>query len=171
MSEKKKNLSGHNIAAIPSGANMRIGIVVSEWNEEITSALLNGCQQALLDNDVLKENIRVIHVPGTYELPAGANLLFQRGKFEGIVCLGCVIKGETRHDEYINAAVAHGLTNLSLATNKPVIFGVLTTENMQQAIDRSGGKHGNKGTEAAITVLKMISLYKGFDAGKKSIGF
>ena len=110
-------------------------------------------------------------MPGTYELPSGAGLFFQKGKFDGVICLGCVIKGETRHDEYINSAVANGLINLSLTVNKPVIFGVLTTENEQQALDRAGGKHGNKGTEAAVTAIRMVDLYKHFDDRKKQIGF
>jgi 6,7-dimethyl-8-ribityllumazine synthase len=171
MGDKKKDLSSYQSEEVPQGKEMKIGIVVSEWNPEITQSLENACVAALLKHGVSQKNMKVIHVPGTYELPAGAHLLFQNGQFDGVVCLGCVIKGDTRHDEYINSAVAHGLTHLSLAVNKPVIFGVLTTENEEQAKDRAGGSHGNKGTEAAITVLKMIHLYKNFDGGKKTIGF
>lgn len=171
MAEKKKDLSSYKREEVPQGTGMHIGIVVSEWNPEITGSLENACVEVLIKHGVDEDNIKVIHVPGTYELPAGANLLFRNGKYDGVVCLGCVIKGDTRHDEYINSSVAHGLTNLSLAINKPVIFGVLTTENKQQALDRAGGSHGNKGTEAAITVLKMIDLYKIIDGGKKRIGF
>jgi len=171
MIEKKKNLSTFNHEEIPSGDDMSIGIVVSRWNPEITGALLAGCKETLIQNGVKEDNLTVIHVPGTYELSSGASLLFQKRNLDGVVCLGCVVKGDTRHDEYINSAVAHCLTNISLAVNKPVIFGVLTTENMQQAIDRAGGKHGNKGVEAANTVLSMIHLYKTMDKDKKKIGF
>ena len=171
MSEKKKNLSAYSAEGIPSGDEIKIGIVVSDWNQDITSALLRGCVSTLKKHGMTETDITVIHVPGTYELTSGANLLLTKAKFDGIVCLGCVIKGDTRHDEYINSAVANGLTTLSLKANKPVIFGVLTTENLQQALDRAGGSHGNKGIEAAITVLKMADLYRNFKDNQKMIGF
>jgi 6,7-dimethyl-8-ribityllumazine synthase len=171
MTEKKKNLSAYHREDIPNGKDMKIGIVVSEWNPKVTESLFRACEKSLLEHGVEPGNIRTIRVPGTYELPSGANLLLRNGRFDGVICLGCVIKGETRHDEYISAAVAHGLTQLSLTVSKPVIFGVLTTGNMDQALDRAGGKHGNKGTEAAITAIKMIHLSKHFDEEKKTIGF
>jgi 6,7-dimethyl-8-ribityllumazine synthase len=171
MSDKKKNLSEYKAENIPSGKGLKIGVVVSNWNKDITSELLDGCIATLLKHNVEETGITIIHVPGTYELSSGASLLFQKDKFDGVVCLGCVIKGDTRHDEYINSAVAHGLTTLSLKVNRPVIFGVLTTENKQQAVDRSGGSHGNKGIEAAITVLQMAELFRNFQGHQKTIGF
>jgi len=171
MKEKKKDLSSYDHKKIPSGKSMHLGIVVSDWNPEITSALLDGCKTLLTKQGVKEDNMVILNVPGTFELTSGANLLIKKRQVDGVICLGCVVKGETRHDEYINRATANGLTNLAIAFNKPVIFGVLTTENMQQAEDRSGGKHGNKGIEATITALKMIELYKNFNEGSKKIGF
>lgn len=171
MSTKNKNLSEYNPADIPNGRDMRVGVVVSEWNQNITSSLLKGCMETLQEHEVSEDNIILIHVPGTYELTSGANLLLSNEKMDGIICLGCVVKGETRHDEFINHAVAGGLTNLSIKSNRPIIFGVLTTENMAQAVDRAGGKHGNKGIEAAVTALKMIALHKKYAGSNNRIGF
>ncbi len=107
-----------------------------------------------------EKDIKVLYVPGAFELTTGAQMLSSVPKFEAIICLGCVIKGETKHDEYINHAVANGLTQLSLRIKKPVIFGLLTTNNLKQAKDRAGGKHGNKGIEAALTAVRMLALKK-----------
>lgn len=170
MSSKNKNLSSTN-AQIPSAKGMRFGIVVSDWNESITHSLYDACYKTLIDNEGEEELIRTVHVPGTFELPVGAKMLLASENYDAIICLGCVIKGETQHDEYINHAVATGLINLGVLSGKPVIFGVLTPNNMEQASDRAGGKHGNKGVEAAITAIRMSHLKSDMKSQKKKIGF
>lgn len=137
---------------------MKIGIVVSDYNSVITHALLERCIHTLLLAGVKEKDVHAIHVPGAFELPAGAQMLDASGKLDAIICLGCVIKGETKHNEYINHAVAIGITQLSLQIAKPVIYGVLTPNNLKQAKARAGGKHGNKGVEAAVTAIKMVAL-------------
>jgi 6,7-dimethyl-8-ribityllumazine synthase len=158
MGAKKKNLSSFNKAVIPSAKQMRFGIVVSEWNEEVTEALYNGCVDTLLKNGAKEKNINRINVPGSFELTLGAQKLAMKKNIDAVICLGSVIQGETRHFDFICTAVAHGITTLNVVYNKPIIFGVLTTENMQQAMARSGGKHGNKGAEAAVTAIKMLAI-------------
>ena len=158
MASNLKNLSEYNKKSLISADKMRFGIIISEWNEEITNALLKGAHSTLLSSGAKEKNIIVKNVPGSFELPFGAQLLIKSGKVDAVICLGCVIQGETRHFEFICDAVANGISKITLDHNIPVIFGVLTTNNLQQAKDRSGGKHGNKGTEAAITAIKMISL-------------
>jgi len=158
MSSSNKNLSQSEGSDIPNGNGMRIGIVVSEWNHEITNALKEGAMKTLLDNGVTENDIKVNYVPGSFELTLGAQFLCEDKLIDAVICLGCVIQGETRHFDFICEAVANGVTNVSLKYNKPVVFGVLTPATMQQAQDRAGGKHGNKGVEAAVTVLKMIAL-------------
>lgn len=153
------------------GIGMKIGVVVSEWNEDITFRLRDACTQTLLAHGVSQDNIIVSYVPGAFELPLGARFLLLKEKLDGIVCLGCVIKGETKHDEYIAKAVATGIMSLGLTSGKPIIFGVLTPNDHQQALARADGSHGNKGEEAAITVLKMVALGKQAGTGKKGIGF
>ncbi len=161
METKKTNLSDYNPETIPSGAGMKIGIVAAEWNPQITNALCEGAYSTLVTNHVAETDITVIRVPGSFELPTGAaTLLNSNTNYDAVICLGCVIQGETRHFDFICGAVSNGLTNLSLQDGRPVIFGVLTTNNMQQAIDRSGGKHGNKGVEAAVTAIKMVAMQK-----------
>jgi 6,7-dimethyl-8-ribityllumazine synthase len=145
---------------LPSAEPFQFGIVVSEWNEEITNALLNGAIEALTLAGTKKENITVKYVPGSFELTTGASLLLNEKKWDAIICLGCVIQGETRHFDFICDAVANGITQLSIQYNKPVIFGVLTPNTMQQAIDRAGGKYGNKGFEAGVTAIKMADLFR-----------
>ncbi len=157
--------------AVPSGKGLKIGIVVSEWNAEITGKLLDGCRATLIENDVAVDDIVVQQVPGSYELPMGARLLSTGRNFDAIVCLGCVIKGETKHDEYISQSVASGLMQLSLMTNIPVIFGVLTPNNQAQAEARAGGNLGNKGEESAITALKMAILKIELGKSPHKIGF
>lgn len=156
--EKKVNLSDYNPATVPDGSDYRIAIVVAEWNPEITDALLQGAYTTLLQHGVREANIKVLHVPGSYELTTGADIALSDPRCDAAICLGCVIQGETRHFDFICEAVSQGLTNLSLKRERPVIFGLLTTNDMQQARERSGGKHGNKGTEGAVTALKMIHL-------------
>ena len=153
MSSANKNLSEFEGSAI--------GIVVAEWNIAITGALRDGAINTLLGNGVHEKNIVVKYVPGSFELTMGAQLLCEDKTIDAVIALGCVIQGETRHFDFICDAVAHGVTNVSLKYNKPVIFGVLTPNTLQQAEDRAGGKHGNKGDEAAVTALKMIALKKG----------
>ncbi|MEM7104987.1 MAG: 6,7-dimethyl-8-ribityllumazine synthase [Bacteroidota bacterium] len=171
MASTLKNLSDYDENKVPSGADMKIGIVVSEWNSEITHALFEGCYDTLIKHGVNKDNIEIAHVPGSFELTAGARILAQSKSVDAVICIGCVIKGETSHNEYINMAVAQGLTNLSIASGKPFIFGLLTPNNMEQAKDRAGGKHGNKGVEAAITALRMADLKKSHSGTKSKIGF
>lgn len=144
---------------LPSAGPYQFGIVVSEWNEEITGALLQGAIEGLSLAGAKAENTIIKYVPGSFELTAGASLLLQNKKLDAIICLGCVIQGETRHFDFICDAVANGITQLSIQYNKPVIFGVLTPNTMQQAIDRAGGKYGNKGFEAGVTAIKMAHLF------------
>jgi 6,7-dimethyl-8-ribityllumazine synthase len=141
---------------------MRFGIVVSEWNSEITNSLLSGAIDMLIEHGAKNNNISVKYVPGSFELTFGAQLFAEQNKVDAIICLGCVIQGETRHFDFICDAVANGVTNVSLKYNLPVIFGVLTTNNLKQAKERSGGKLGNKGEEAALTAIQMATLKKLF---------
>lgn len=139
---------------------MRIGIVVSEWNEKVTGALAQGCIDTLKENGVEEEDLILRYVPGSFELPLGAQLLAENTDVDAVVCLGCVIQGETRHFDFVCQGVTEGVSRVSLDYSLPVIFGVLTTNDLQQAVDRAGGKHGNKGIEAAVTALKMIALQR-----------
>lgn len=158
MATQLKNLSDFSETAIPSAAPFRFGIVVAEWNAAITNALYQGAYESLIAHGALAENIVSYQVPGSFELTSGADLLLKNGKLDAIICLGCVIQGETRHFDFICNAVANGLTNVAVKYSKPVIFGVLTTDTQQQAVDRAGGKHGNKGVEGAVTAIKMAYL-------------
>lgn len=158
MSSKKKDLSSYNPDLVPDASRLKFGIVVSEWNTEITHALLNGALNTLKKHGTLERNIEIVHVPGSFELTFGARLLAEKEEFDAVICLGSVIQGETPHFDYICQGVSHGITELNLEYDIPVIFGVLTTNNMQQALDRAGGKHGNKGDEAAVTAIKMAAL-------------
>lgn len=171
MASALKNLSEYDDSNIPGAGEMTFGIVVAEWNTRITHALYEGCYDALLKHGAKAENIHTIQVPGSFELPAGARLLAGKHNPDAVICLGCVIKGETSHNEYINHAVANGLVNLSIATGRPFIFGLLTTDNEEQALDRAGGKHGNKGVEAAVTAIRMAALKQDGKEGKRKIGF
>jgi 6,7-dimethyl-8-ribityllumazine synthase len=158
MASKLKNLSDYNINSIPSAADMRVAIVVSEWNYEITGAMADAAIDTLLKHGASREDIIVKHVPGSYELTLGAQYAIDYLMIDAVICLGCVIKGETPHFDYICQAVAQGITRVSIDNGMPVIFGVLTTNTLQQAQDRAGGKHGNKGVEAAVTAIKMVAL-------------
>lgn len=139
-------------------ADKKFAIVVSEWNEEVTESLYQGAYETLIAQGATKENIVKKMVPGSFELSMGAQWMAQKEEIDAVICLGCVIQGETRHFDFICDAVAHGITNVSLKYNKPVIFGVLTPNTQKQALDRAGGKHGNKGDEAAITAVKMLGF-------------
>lgn len=158
LSSALKNLSKHDSNKIPSAKGMCFGIVVSEWNSEITNSLLKGTTDTLEKYGAKQKNISINYVPGSFELTAGAKWLADTKKFDAVICLGCVIQGETRHFDFICNAVANGLTELNTRYSIPFVFGVLTPQNMQQAKDRAGGKHGNKGVEAAVTAIKMAGL-------------
>ncbi len=158
MASPEKSLSRVN--SLPDSKGMRIGIVVSEWNTEITEAMFKAAKQTLIEAGVTPDDIFRINVPGSFELPLGAKFLLEAVKPDAAICIGCVIQGETKHFDFICDAVAHGIMNLGLDTGIPVIFGVLTTNTTQQAIDRSGGKYGNKGIEAAATAIQMVALRK-----------
>ena len=160
MATLLKNLSDYDFSKIPNAKNMRFGIVVSEWNDQITMALCKGAVETLLAHGATEGNIEIFYVPGSFELSYGSQILAQRIDIDAVIALGCVIQGETRHFDFICQGVAQGVTNVSLKYNKPVIFGVLTTNTQQQALDRAGGKHGNKGVEAAVTAIKMVALAK-----------
>lgn len=171
MATALKNLSEYDESTLPDAGEMIFGIVVAEWNAHITHALYEGCYDTLLKHGAKEENIHTVQVPGSFELPAGARILAGKHNPDAVICLGCVIKGETNHNEYINQAVASGLVNLSIASGKAFIFGVLTPNDEQQALDRAGGKHGNKGVEAAVTAIRMAALKKDVKEGKRKIGF
>ncbi len=171
MSSTLKSLAQYDLSDLTDPAGVTVSIVVADWNQEITHAMLQACQETLTQVGLEKDCISVFHVPGSFELPAAARMIDDRHGPDAVICLGCVVQGETKHNEYINYAVAHGLTQLSLMRAKPFIFGLLTTSNLEQARDRSGGKHGNKGEEAAITALKMIELKRGLRESVDSIGF
>jgi len=162
----QKNSPSEDLSSVPNGSKMRIGIVVSEWNGEITEKLLEGAFETLISCGCKKENIIRKNVPGSFELPTGAMFFVDYEDIDAVICLGCVIQGETRHFEFICHAVSQGLMDLSLKFGMPFIFGVLTTDNLQQAKDRSGGKLGNKGVEAATTAIKMIALQQEFEVRK-----
>lgn len=162
MTKKKKNLSEQEGSKVPSAKGMRIGIVYSEWNYEITGTLKKGAVDFLLKHGCKKEHIEVKSVPGSFELTLGAQWMIEHTKVDAVICLGCVIQGETRHFDFICDAVAHGITQLNIDFSLPVIFGVLTPNTMKQAQERAGGKHGNKGEEAAATAIKMLALKNSF---------
>lgn len=157
-----KNLSDFS-SPTPSADDMRIGIIVSEWNGEITNALLDGAVATLKANGCKEDNIIVRYVPGTYELAFGARLFAEYTYVDGVIALGCVIQGETKHFDFVCQGATMGINQVMLEWDIPVAFGVLTTDNLEQAIDRAGGKHGNKGDEAAATVIKMVHLQREFE--------
>lgn len=172
MSSSHQNLSTLDKENIKNLEHSKIAVITAAWNHEITFAMRDACIETLHSFNCLDENIINVEVPGAFELPSAAKMLLANHKIDAIICIGCVIRGETKHDEYISNAVASGIMTLSIASGKPVIFGVLTPNDLQQAKDRSGGKYGNKGVEAAQTAVKMIHLaneVKNID--KKKIGF
>jgi len=160
MADKKENLSEYDTELIDDSEEVSIGIIVSEWNPEVTNALKDAAVATLLEHNVLLENIDVEYVPGSFELPLAAQWMLEHYEIDAIICLGSVVKGETPHFDYICQGVTSSIARLNQIYSRPVIFGVLTTDNMQQALDRAGGKHGNKGVEAAVAALKMIALSK-----------
>lgn len=158
MASSLKNLSDFGNAEIPNGSDMKIGIAVAQWNKEITDALLEGAKSTLLKHNVKEDNIITVGVPGTFELTQGAQSLLEYTDVDAVIVLGCVIQGDTRHFDFICNGVTQGVTELNIKYNQPVIFGVLTTDNLEQAKDRCGGKLGNKGDEAAVTAIQMVAL-------------
>jgi len=161
MASSLKNLSDYHAVKI-NIRQVKIAIVVSEYHTEITEALFDGAYQILLKEGAQPENIIKKYAPGAYELTLCAQKLAQVSDIDAVICLGCVIQGETKHFDFICSAVAHGLTTVALNSGKPVIFGVLTPNTYQQALDRSGGKYGNKGVEAAVAAIKMLSFLADF---------
>lgn len=159
MSTKNQNLSVYHAEELPSAKDLKIGIVVSEWNKLITGALAKGALELLKQQGIQDKNLIMVSVPGSFELPSGAQTILENHNPDAVIILGCVIQGETRHFDFICSGVTQGVMDLNLRYKTPVIYGLLTTNNMDQAIDRSGGKHGNKGIEAAVTALKMISVW------------
>ena len=152
------NLSYYDKATIPNAKNFRFGIVVSEWNPDITNNLYLGAKQALLENGASEKNIIKWDVPGSFELIFGCKKIIESQKVDAIIAIGNVIQGETKHFDFVCNAVAMGIKDLNISLDIPVIFGVLTDDTMEQAVNRSGGKHGNKGTEAAIVAIQMAEF-------------
>jgi len=158
MATAYHNLSDYDFSKVPDASNMCFGIVVSEWNSEITNALLQGTVNPLEKHGTLPENIHVKTVPGSFELIYGAHQMCLNGGYDAVIILGCVIRGETPHFDYICQGVTYGIARLNAVSEVPVIYGLLTTNDLQQAKDRSGGKLGNKGDECAIDAIKMAKF-------------
>ena len=160
MATSNKNLSAYDKNKIKNGADLMIGIVVSEWNDEITSNLCKGAVQTLLENNVPEENIKIQNVPGAFELPLGAQFLLKSHQLDGIITIGAVIQGETKHFDFVCQGATDGIMRVMLDFNTPISFCVLTDNTKEQSIARSGGEHGNKGIEAAVSLLQMIAAHK-----------
>lgn len=160
MATYLQNLSTYDSSKVPSGKKMKFGIVVSDWNSAITHKLLEGAYNTLTEHGVKEDNILVKHVPGSFELILGGQFMAEYADLDGVICLGCVIQGETPHFSYVCQGVTHGIAELNMNYNIPFIFGLLTTNTLEQAQDRAGGKHGNKGVETAIAAIKMADLQR-----------
>ena len=158
MATALSNLSSYDPMAVPTGKGKRVAIVVSDWNSSVTHKLLKGATDTLLQFDVSADDIIIERVPGSFELTYAAKMMIEKGKVDSVIILGCVIQGETPHFTFVCDSVTEGTTQLNLNYNVPVIFGLLTTLTLDQANARAGGRHGNKGDEAAITALKMMVL-------------
>ena len=152
------NLSDYDLTKVPDASNMCFGIVVSEWNPEVTGALLEGTVRTLEKHGTLSENIHVKTVPGSFELVYGAHQMILNGGYDAVIILGCVIRGETPHFDYICQVVTNGIAQLNSKSEIPIVYGLLTTNDQQQAFDRCGGKYGNKGDECAIVAIKMAKF-------------
>lgn len=157
MATENKNLSNYDKAIIPNAKDFRFGIVVSEWNETITEGLFNGAVEALKDCGAVDKNITRWDVPGSFELIYGSKKMLEQN-VDAVIAIGCVIQGETKHFDFVCDGVTQGIKDLNILHDTPVIFCVLTDNTMEQSLARSGGKHGNKGTEAAIAAIKMAEL-------------
>lgn len=160
MATAYHNLSSYNAETVPNGEDMRIGIVVSEWNDKITNALLDGACKTLVKHGVKKENIIIDYVPGSFELIFGSKHLVENKEIDAVIAFGCVVRGDTPHFDYVCSGVTQGIADMNIRYDIPFIFGLLTTDTMRQAEDRAGGIHGNKGDECAITAIKMIDFYR-----------
>lgn len=171
MASELKNLSVTEGSGVPDASEMKFGIVWAEWNHDITHALMQGAYNTLKAHGATDESIIVRTVPGAFELTLGAQYLAELTDVQAIICIGCVIQGDTKHFDFICDAVAKGITDLNIKHNMPVIFGVLTPNTLEQAQDRAGGKHGNKGDEAAVTAIKMLGLRRSLRDGKGRIGY
>ncbi|RMF90972.1 MAG: 6,7-dimethyl-8-ribityllumazine synthase [Nitrospinota bacterium] len=147
------------------GEGYRFGLVVSRFNNFITERLLEGALDALRRHGTREEDIEIVRVPGSFEIPYAANRMAQQRRYHAVICLGALIRGATPHFDYIAAEVTKGIANISLQTGVPVLFGVLTTDNIEQAIERAGSKLGNKGWEAAMAALEMVNLFAKLDEG------
>ncbi|MFV5703726.1 6,7-dimethyl-8-ribityllumazine synthase [Flavobacterium sp. XS2P12] len=158
MATVNKNLSEYDKNSIPNAKDFRFGIVVSEWNDSITEGLYKGAIEALLENQVPAQHIIRWNVPGSFELIYGSKKMLQTQNVDAVIAIGCVIQGQTKHFDFVCEGVTQGIKDLNVQTDIPVIFCVLTDNTMQQSIDRSGGIHGNKGTEAAIAAIKMAYI-------------
>ena len=160
MATSLKNLSDYDPKRVPSAENMSFGIVVSEWNNNVTDDLLKGALEALIKHGAKNSNIEILHVPGSFELIAGAKMMLRQHNPDAIICLGRVIRGDTPHFDYVCQGTTQGIAQLNAQHDIPFIFGLLTTDNLQQALDRCGGRLGNKGTECAVTAIKMAAINK-----------
>lgn len=158
MATANKNLSEYNKADLIDATDLKIGLVVSEWNDKITNGLFQGAYDVLIDCGAKPENIVRWNVPGSFELIFGARQMHEKLELDAVIVIGCVIKGETMHFEFVCEGVTQGIKDMNVIYDVPTIFCVLTDNTMQQSIDRSGGKHGNKGVEAAIAAIKMVDL-------------
>ena len=160
MATKFHNLSEYDLNSVPSAQGMRFGIVVSEWNNNITGALLQGAYDTLTKHGASEEDITVKTVPGSFELVFGASQMVKSGKMDAVIAIGCVVRGDTPHFDYICEGTTQGLASLNERFDVPVIYGLLTCNNMEQAQDRAGGTLGNKGDECAVTAIKMVDYYR-----------
>jgi 6,7-dimethyl-8-ribityllumazine synthase len=165
------NLSAYDIETVPNCAGHKIGIVVSEWNPTITLALMHGAKETLIKHGVADEDILVHYVPGAFELPLGAQWIFENIQVDAVICIGVVIQGDTKHFDYVCEGTTAGIMNVGLRFSKPNLFCLLTDMNMQQSIDRSGGKLGNKGIECAVACLKMLGLKTRISGSRGKLGF
>ena len=158
MATALSNLSDYNAEDVPNANGLRIGLIVSQWNKEITHALYKGAVETLISHGVKDQDIITFHVPGSFELPFGASKMIDKHAPDAVIVIGSVIQGETKHFDFVCQATAQGVMDLNIQTQTPVIFCVLTDNTLQQAQDRSGGKHGNKGVEAAVAAIQMAAL-------------
>lgn len=154
------NLSDYDFQSVPDAHDMRFAIVVSEWNSEVTGALLQGAVDTLMRHGATEERIRVMTVPGSFELVYGASQMVRSGMVDAVIAIGCVIRGDTPHFDYICQGTTQGLAELNAKGDVPVIYGLLTCNNLQQALDRCGGSLGNKGDECAVTAIKMVAYHR-----------
>jgi 6,7-dimethyl-8-ribityllumazine synthase len=160
MATAYHNLSSYDPATVPDGADMTVGIVVSEWNGNITGPMLDGAYNTLKKHGMKEENILIDFVPGSFELIFGAKHIAEYRSVDAVIVIGCVVRGDTPHFDYVCSGVTQGIADMNINYDIPFIFGLLTTDTMRQAEDRAGGEYGNKGDECAVTALKMIEFYR-----------